>query len=71
MTVAYGLKFHWYLWTLSLKFQKAAQWSSLVVDPTLKFPVDPGIDLIGLFSLKSIVDFEFGAKKTISGSYGI
>ena len=37
-------------------------WSTLVVDPTLKFPVDLGIDLIGLFSLKSIVDFEFGAK---------
>ena len=33
--------------------------------------IDLDIDLVRLFSLKSIVEFKFGVKKAVSGSYGI
>ena len=48
-----------------------AQWLATVLGRHYLFPVPLGIYLICLHSLKSFVEFEFCAKKAISGSYGL
>ena len=47
------------------------QWLATVLGRHFLFPVPLGIYLICLHSLKSFVEFEFCAKKAISGSYGL
>ena len=57
----------------SLPYPHISQWLALVLGHSSPFnsPVDPEIDLICLSSVKSFAEFEFCAKKAISGSYGL
>ena len=48
-----------------------AQWLAIVLGRHFWFPVPLGIHSICLYSPKSIVEFEFCAKKAISGIYGL
>ena len=59
--------FHWFF----SRFAGGAQWLATVLGRHYLFPVPLGIYLICLHSLKSFVEFEFCAKKAISGSYGL
>ena len=48
-----------------------AQWLATVLGQHFWFPVPLGIYLKCLYSPKSFVEFEFFAKRVISGSYGL
>ena len=52
-------------------FSDIAQWLAIVLRRHFQFPIPLGIDLICLYSPKLIAEFEFCAKKAISGSYGV